>query len=89
MANRRVLREDRAASASWGRKFFLLDRLQALGNAAQGKGREMALKEVFGPAEADAMTRWKWRRKLLERMISAMEMARDEGRRSVTPPLIA
>jgi hypothetical protein len=37
----------------------------------------MAIKEVFGPAEADAMTRWKWRRKLLGRLISAMEMARS------------
>jgi hypothetical protein len=33
----------------------------------------------FGRAEADAMTGWKWRRKLLERLISAMEMALFEA----------
>jgi hypothetical protein len=31
----------------------------------------------LGPADADSMTRWKWRRKLLERLSSAMEMARS------------
>ncbi len=39
----------------------------------------MVIKEDFGAAEADAMTRWKRRRKLLERLISAMEMARSES----------
>jgi hypothetical protein len=27
------------------------------------------LSKRFGPAQGDAMTRWKWRRKLLERLI--------------------
>jgi hypothetical protein len=42
-----------------GREFLLLDRLQALDwqRLRKAKGREMAIKEVFGPAEADAMTR--------------------------------
>jgi hypothetical protein len=53
--------------------------LQALDwqRVRKGKGSEMVIKQVFGPAEADAMTRSKWRRKLLERLISAMEMARS------------
>jgi hypothetical protein len=39
-----------------GREFFLLDRLQALDwqRLRKAKGRQMAIKEVFGPAEADA-----------------------------------
>ena len=54
-----LCRENRAVSASWRREFFLLDRLQALNwqRLRKAKGREMAIKEVFGPAEADAMTR--------------------------------
>jgi hypothetical protein len=58
-----------------GREFFLLDRLQA-----SDKERKIPSRR-FGPAEAHAMTRWKWRRKLLERLISAMEMA-DRSRRT-------
>jgi hypothetical protein len=54
-----------------GREFFLLDRLEAF-----DKERKMPSRR-FGLAEAGAMTRWKWRRKLLERLISAMEMARS------------
>jgi hypothetical protein len=33
----------------------------------------------FGPAQADATTRWKWRRKPLKKLISAMEMARSSS----------
>ncbi len=56
-------REDRGRERELGREFFLLDPMQAF-----DKERKMPSMR-FGPAEADAMTRWKWRRKLLERLI--------------------
>jgi hypothetical protein len=78
-SNGRTLQGGSGRERELGGEFFLLDRLQALDwqRLRKAKGREMAIKEVFGPAEADATTRWKWRRKLLERLISEMEMARS------------
>jgi hypothetical protein len=66
-------RKKRAASANSRAGIFLLDRLQAC-----DKHRKIPSRR-FGPAQADATTRWKWRRKPLKKLVSAMEMARSSS----------
>jgi hypothetical protein len=74
-SNGELCREDRGRERQPGARIFLLDRLQAFDKKKKiPSGR-------FGPAEAGAVTRWKWRRKLLERLNSAMEMALSEAGR--------
>jgi hypothetical protein len=69
--NGQTLRGEPGREREFAGANFLLDGLQVFDKIMKIPSRR------FGSAQADAMPRWKWRRKLLERLISAMEVARS------------